>query len=1010
MSAFTELNELNKQIRVIKQKRSKNILLRGFLKSSAIVLFIISAVLLFSHLYPNSYYYSVITLLGLAAVVFALTKYLIYPYISSRNDIAVINDLANVKPELREDTLNALLLGNELEDSPKYELGSESLIKAHILKATDILKNIDLGKLYPLGRLKPYPIALALACFILFFALITAPDPFLNYVKNGGFFNMADNNIELADIQITYIYPEHTSLAKRTIEGSNGDVETIKGTKVVFSANPLQRLKSGQLVIQNGPVVPVEYNNGSISAEFIALENSTYFIQDNIKNTKSPDFKIKVNDDTHPSIKITRPESNLKDINTDEKLEIAYEATDDSGLERIMIAYETESGKSSKLIKEFEQAPKSYKGKYYWDLRSHDDGRGANIRVWLEGYDNDKVDGPKKGVSNTLNIKLKNLDETHSKSLTSIEQVRERLIDALATELTNSRLIPDVTNPDQESSSHSLSPVEIESELDTQIQVKEQVRLSIDSLATAINHMREDNYSDYIHFVGLANMQKRLAELQENREALVVSFNRTQLPALRSFIEFEIGELEDHILYLDAILEGERLRESLRHSKQILEEASGLKDLMKQLSNTNDPKIKAQIEQELNQLRNALSELTRKLSSLQNGVHSGHVNQDALQGMNLEDKLNELNKLIQEGNTEQAMKMLSEMLNNLRQMVASLETGLRSHGTSSLSAQISELNNLQEDIDSLKRAETGLKDDTTEFKKELSTKSSSSTESYDELTDNMRDNLARLKNQLTQAKEKTSRLKREENELDSGIIIDRARQNAQDLGNWIDSGDFGESIRNAKSLEQKTRVLKSISEMNPKNTDNAKQELAESHRLAKEIRQELENLKDTEPTDAMSHNFANRQDRITNETSELNKKIEDNKLPLTPEISKNIEQAQKYMQQASNGLRNKEISKAISNQDEAIKSLEQAQNQTKDLMKNMMQSANGNGSPVPMVFGQSQQSGGITGVDRRHVEIPVLDESMVGKEFKDNILEAMLLGSPEGYNELNKKYYDRILK
>ena len=63
-----------------------------------------------------------------------------------------------------------------------------------------------------------------------------------------------------------------------------------------------------------------------------------------------------------------------------------------------------------------------------------------------------------------------------------------------------------------------------------------------------------------------------------------------------------------------------------------------------------------------------------------------------------------------------------------------------------------------------------------------------------------------------------------------------------------------------------------------------------------------------------------------------------------------------------------------------------------------------------MMLGQMRNSQGVQGTDNRYVEIPAVDESQIGKEYKQRILEAMKGGSPEGYIELNKKYYDRIIK
>ncbi|HVY54923.1 MAG TPA: hypothetical protein VHC46_04115, partial [Thermodesulfobacteriota bacterium] len=80
------------------------------------------------------------------------------------------------------------------------------------------------------------------------------------------------------------------------------------------------------------------------------------------------------------------------------------------------------------------------------------------------------------------------------------------------------------------------------------------------------------------------------------------------------------------------------------------------------------------------------------------------------------------------------------------------------------------------------------------------------------------------------------------------------------------------------------------------------------------------------------------------------------------------------------------------------------------LLEKMQASAQGQGSPVPMVLGRQQVGQGTQGVDTEYVEIPEAAENEIGKEFKEKILKAMKGGSPEGYSELNKKYYDRIIK
>ena len=161
-----------------------------------------------------------------------------------------------------------------------------------------------------------------------------------------------------------------------------------------------------------------------------------------------------------------------------------------------------------------------------------------------------------------------------------------------------------------------------------------------------------------------------------------------------------------------------------------------------------------------------------------------------------------------------------------------------------------------------------------------------------------------------------------------------------------------------------------------------------------------------------SSGMAKRQDEIKEQTGDLAGDIQKmrKEMLMTPSIGDDLGDAQNHMGRASDNLNGNEISKAISSQDDAVKSLKQAKEKAEDMLQKMQASAQGNGSSVPMVLGQRQNQAGAQGVDTGYVEIPEAPENEIGKAFKEQILQAMKGGSPEGYGELNKKYYDRIIK
>ena len=182
--------------------------------------------------------------------------------------------------------------------------------------------------------------------------------------------------------------------------------------------------------------------------------------------------------------------------------------------------------------------------------------------------------------------------------------------------------------------------------------------------------------------------------------------------------------------------------------------------------------------------------------------------------------------------------------------------------------------------------------------------------------------------------------------------------------------------------------------------------------MAKGIRQDIEQFLKGGAKEAQSYQVAERQDEIQAETRDLEDMLakyqED--LPLSPGIGDSLSESKGFMGGASKSLKSKEVSKAISNQEEAIKSLKKAREEAGQLLKKYQLSARGMGLSVPFVLGGNQPREGPRGIDTGYVEIPAPGESESGKEFKENLMKALKEGSPEGYSELNKKYYERIIK
>jgi hypothetical protein len=554
--------------------------------------------------------------------------------------------------------------------------------------------------------------------------------------------------------------------------------------------------------------------------------------------------------------------------------------------------------------------------------------------------------------------------------------------------------------------------------VDTQETLKNQKKLTqkianaISTLDITLSSMAEDEYSDYTFLVGLTNMNLRLNDLLDQRKYLIESFAKLDIGRLQNLMKREITEFEDNILLLDSMLKGDKLIDSLRSSNDLINEYSELSELLNQLKEGDNSEIARQIQDKLNQIKELMSQLAKKVDGLSGDIQEGFLNQDAFEAMNMQKKLDQISKLAQEGNIEQALEMLASMSQSLQNMMASLENGMQSFGSSMMAKEMSKLNELVSRIENIEREESLLRDKTGELKQSLLDNPNSEGENLREFIDREMKKTQELINNLKEARAKISNSSPVGSNPDGAYLIEKMIEKTQQLNNWLKAMDFNEAQKNAKSIQESTQGLSEMSKLNFGNLGKVTEELSSASRLAKEIRSDLERFGAQKNSDSQFADMAGKQDEIQGETGDLNKELSElgSSFFVSPELGEKLGQAEDFMGNASQDLLGSQVSKAISNQEEALKALQDAKQQAQDMLQQMKMSAKGNGSPAPMMQGQRQSGQSQQGADNRYVEIPQVDESQIGREFKQQILEAMKGGSPEGYIELNKKYYDRIIK
>jgi DNA repair exonuclease SbcCD ATPase subunit len=719
-------------------------------------------------------------------------------------------------------------------------------------------------------------------------------------------------------------------------------------------------------------------------------------IQNKGGNLRSRTFNIVSEEDKNPRVHIESTSKEIKEFGGKENLDIFYKAEDDFGLTKLLLIIKTKKGEQIKPIEQMRDEPKTKANKFAWDFSTVESEPGEAIEAMIYVYDNDILSGPKLGVSNVIKIKLNDPRKKHETALTSVENLLDKLLDTLADEIEN----------------HQPAYKNISRTKAVQDEISAKIEKIINSLNKILENIKEDDLSDYTYFLGLSKMKTRIDDLLDKRLDIISSLSGNKLSRLDGLISEEVNEFEDDILFIDSLLKGEKLRESLLYGRETLGRYHELSELLKNLKRNGNEETRKEIEKKIKGLRNLMSQLTQKLASVNVDTPNVHLNPDAFNSLDLQQKLDDIMNLIDQGEIDKALGLLTQVGNNLQQMIASLESGYHSFTYASLSKEIKELNDIISNIKDLEESEKSLNEKTEKIKSSL-LKKPSSEGNLNKFVEREKKKLKMLKNLIMKTRASFSSPLDKSEFVENRFLIEKILSGTNELRQRLESFEINEALRQAEDLEEQTIRLRNLSDLQMGSYANASREVQSSSELAGEIKEDLEEfLRGGEKKESIGE-LARKQGEIEKGTSRLifkmNDLSEDNFL-YSPKIGKKLNESKSFMQGSSNNLHSTEISKAISNQREALMALKQAREEANKLLETYQLSAKGMGMPASFLIGQKEFQDGIHGIDTSYVDIPSAEEFKEGREFKENLLKSLKEGSPEGFSELNKNYYERIIK
>jgi hypothetical protein len=842
------------------------------------------------------------------------------------------------------------------------------------------------------------------------------------------------------DIEITYRYPAHTGLDVRVIPSSTGDVSAPAGTEVTIKTRADREVEGAALVFTPSKKrVPMRLDKRELVGSFIVEESGNYhvaFLEDDELVAEGPDQSITVEADQVPQARITSPLDGLELDPSQQGITVKFEASDDYGLSALELVYTPEGGEPKRVSLRPDDG-RTTRGSYQWDLAPLALKPGQVVSYYVEATDNDAVKGPKKGVSQTLRVKLYSAAEHRREALKKAEELWGRLVDHLAERMEGS----DRRSPTTVDSAVAGKPVdERAAQLAADfnqlaLDLLEQKDPPEELLAALQNIASETNAA-----VSNVSAQRRVLLRIAGREATPVG-KRAQLvdgkdgPFVQDMgrrvsaaIAEDIRRAEKNVLYLEALLDRAKLDSIRELAKQLREDRQELSKLLEEFGRTKDPAIQERLMEQMQALKQRMLELQQRMAEMSKGIRDDFMNAEALQQMQeefgLENSLKEVEQLLKEGKAEEALKKMQELAMQMDEFLENLdEASDRSDEESD-----PELAQMYEDF------EQNLKE-TVESQEKLADKTRALRDKYRE---QQKERIARQGEQLKrELKQKLDELEKSWKSADGdrfGRRFDDALQDAKaardNVQQSLDANDFDLASEAADRMEEKAaqiaaqameqRQRDELFNNPPEVRRESKQAADQAARDAKRAQEVAQKLRELFPPAGQQMNEGDRQQmnelarqqrQLQQQAAQLQQQMEaiGERAPIFNEdAQQQMEGVGQRMQGAGERLQGKDPARGFGEQQGAVQGLKGIQQAMQDAAQ---QQGNGKGKkggmPMPI---KRRGSGKGRGSQNEKVEIPDEDPNAAPRDFRKDVMDAMKQGAPDRYKDQNKKYYEELVK
>jgi uncharacterized protein DUF4175 len=920
---------------------------------------------------------------------------------------------------------------------PQIELEphvSPELVKAHLNDVAAELAGLNPKKVISVRRLRP-PMTLSglLLLSLVIFALFL-PNSFAS-----GMEFLFNSQTQLAgytdsseppwvgDIQLNYQYPAYTGRSNRVVEGTDGSIVALPGTKVTINSRAERKIAKARVKLKDGALPMAVSNDVFLAGDLVVMKPDRYWFDLEDANgqawTDQLGHPISVEVDRPPQVNLTKPNKDLV-IQEQEALDLMYDAKDDFGLGEIRLVYRI-TGRASKeqrrvLNKKAKGTRKVSRRSFRWDLAALNLEAGDRVQFYIEATDNDTVMGPKSGRSATCNLKVFAAEEHHDELMQQAQLMWEKLLSGLADVLD---LEPYVAK-------------QAAIDLEDYRKIYKKTEAFLAETALLQNELRKDKLVFEPLLQAFENMRQRLAALQANLRAITNRSARGHdAPQiiesyLASHRTRRINRIERDVLYLEDLLDMVRLEELDRLAKDMARTRERLAELMKKYAQAPNDEVRKQIEDEIARLKEKIAKLMARQREVLKGIRDEYLNPDALKKM-MSDRdmlgaLDRIQKLMNEGKVEQAMAELEKLQQQMGQMQNALDQARQKYGAGKYDELAKELAKTLGELNMITETQRKLLDSTQQIRDRLFEKMKQKSLAK------LEKKFAALRKKLEKVTKKITSVPEGQPDRFSGRYREHALQQARMLDMALDSLNIAGSLEAAEKLTQAAarmaREMENAAKFEGQYDPKRRKALAKYQKSSAEARAGSQEILDElrkfmpDPNKHLSKNDQKNLQQLGKQQAELKQKLRGLQLQMQKinegapifgqDAMGRMRRGNSFMQRAVGSLGKKRPGKACPDQQGALSELEGLK---EAMQKSCQKGGSGGGMPMPMGSsrgrGQGRDMGGPGGTPQeRDVELPTPDDYEAPEAFRRALLDGMKDPIPQDFEAQVKRYYEELVK